>query len=566
MTYDLAIRGGTIVDGLRTPRFHADVGIVDGRIVRVGRLTGSAKREINADGLVVTPGFIDAHTHMDAQIFWDPLGTCSSWHGVTTVVMGNCGFSLAPAGIEQRPLVVRNLERAEDISGAAMEAGIEWSWRDYASYLDTLDRLPKGINYAAYVGHSALRTWVMGERAFDDRANADDVADMAEELRRGLAAGAIGFSTSRSEEHLTADGRPVASTVADWDEVSYLVRAMGETGAGLFELAHEAAIRSEDADERHSYHARLRDLAVGSRVPFTFGLFDRGDEAAEWQEELRLLDETAALGGLMHAQATTRDISVLYSFETALPYDNLPAWRQMRTKSLHEQEALLHDPAVRALLVAAAESPEGYSTIGEKAPDYTRIRALQKTTGQGPTIDELARQQRRAPTEIVIDSALEVDLKRFFTKAMVNVDRGPVEEILRHPRSIMTFSDSGAHVSQIMDSSIQTHLLAEWVRERQAFTLEEAVNMMTLRPALAWGFRDRGCVREGMQADLNVLDPDTVQPELPRLVHDLPTGARRLVQKTAGLIWTIVGGEVLFESGEHSGALPGRLLRGPLAN
>src|SRR5690348_11481547 len=239
MPYDLVIKNGTVIDGSGLPRYRADVAVRHGRIAAIGRIREAAREVIDADGQVVTPGFVDGHTHMDAQVFWDPLGTCSCWHGVTSVVMGNCGFSLAPCAEKDKLLVMRNLERAEDISPKAMEAGIRWSWSNFSQYLDAVDRLPKGINYTAYVGHSALRTYVMGGRAFDDAATLDDLAAMKRELRDAIKAGAAGFSTSRASAHQTPDSRPVASRLAKWDEVKELVGVMGELGAGVFEIAQE---------------------------------------------------------------------------------------------------------------------------------------------------------------------------------------------------------------------------------------------------------------------------------------------------------------------------------------
>src|SRR5262245_28310981 len=248
MAYDLVIRGGTVVDGTGLPGYRADVGIVGDRIAAIGRLVGPAREVVDAEGRVVAPGFVDGHTHMDAQVCWDPLGTCSSYHGVTSVLMGNCGFTLAPARAAERHLVVRNLERAEDIAAEAMAAGIDWTWETFPEYLDTLERAPKGINYAAQIGHSALRTWAMGERAFTDAAGPDELRTMERELRDALRAGAIGFTTSRTPNHQTADDRPVASRLADWDEVCRLVGVLGDAGAGMFEIAQEPAARAREPE------------------------------------------------------------------------------------------------------------------------------------------------------------------------------------------------------------------------------------------------------------------------------------------------------------------------------
>src|SRR5262244_2098529 len=275
MPFDLVIKNGMVVDGSGLPAYPADIGVRHGRIDTIGRIREAAREVIDADGMVVAPGFVDGHTHMDAQIFWDPLGTSSCWHGITSVVMGNCGFTLAPCAKKDRHLVIRNLQRAEDIAAEAMEAGIDWRWTTFPEFLDTLESLPKGINYAGYVGHSALRTYVMGERAFEQPAGEDDLAAMERELRAALSAGAIGFTTSRSPSHETPDRRPVASRVASWDEVRRLVGAMGDMNAGIFEIAGEGVDRTAGDPGLRDYHVRLRDLAVETGRPITFGVFSR---------------------------------------------------------------------------------------------------------------------------------------------------------------------------------------------------------------------------------------------------------------------------------------------------
>src|SRR5256886_2259093 len=276
MPYDLVIKNGVLIDGSGLPRYHADVAVRHGRIVSIGRIHERAREVIDADGLVVAPGFIDGHTHMDAQIFWDPIGTCSCWHGITTVVMGNCGFTLAPCSAKDKDLVIRNLQRAEDISPEAMDAGIDWTWTTFPEFLDALDGLPKGINYAGYIGHSAPRTYVMGERAFSDAATEDDLARMERELRDAIRAGAIGFTTSRSPSHETPDRRPVASRLAKWDEIRRLCGVMGDMNAGVFELAGEEVGRTAGGPQGlRDYHVRPRDLAVETGRPVTWGLFSR---------------------------------------------------------------------------------------------------------------------------------------------------------------------------------------------------------------------------------------------------------------------------------------------------
>ncbi|MGE0388403.1 MAG: amidohydrolase family protein [Gammaproteobacteria bacterium] len=558
MTYDLIIRNGTIVDGTGFPGYRADVGVHQGRIATIGRIAARGVEEIDASGQVVSPGFIDGHTHMDAQVMWDPMGTCSCWHGVTTVVMGNCGFTLAPVKADQRPLVVRNLERAEDISATAMAAGIEWQWESFPEYLDVVDRRPKGINYAAYIGHSALRTWAMGERAFDGPSTPDDIGRMSGALREALQAGAIGFTTSRSSAHQTTDNRPVASRLAAWEEVEHLVGVMGDAGAGIFEIAQDAS------DRWIKTRSRVVDMALKTRVPCTFGVLARPET---YHDDLRLIDSVTEAGGQMFGQTFCRGATSLISFATRLPFDELPHWRELRARPLAEQAALLRDPDLRRRLIGATEEAQYREATGPemRKPVYDQTWILDRPYPPYPTVAEVAAARNVHPIEAMIDIALEAELDRFFAQALGATDLDHILEAMRHPRTIMTFSDSGAHVSQINDFSLHSYFLGYWVRTRGAFTLPEAVRMITLAPARAWGFANRGLLREGLVADINVFDPDRIGPGMPHALRDLPGGAMRLVQKADGIRATVVAGTVVLREGEHTGRFPGRLLRGPLA-
>ena len=561
MPYDLVIKNGTVIDGSGLPRYRADVAVRHGRIAAIGRIREAAREVIDADGQVVTPGFVDGHTHMDAQIFWDPMGTCSCWHGVTTVVMGNCGFTLAPCGKPERHLVVRNLERAEDIAAEAMDAGIDWTWTTFPEFLDRVEGLPKGINYAGYIGHSALRTYVMGERAFEKEAGEDDLRAMERELRDAIRAGAIGFTTSRSPSHETPDRRPVASRLASWDEVRRLVGVMGDMNAGVFELAGERA--GGDPERLRDYHVRLRDLAVESGRPITWGLFSRREEPDLWRTYLALLDETAARGGRMFAQVHSRALTIVLSFKTTLPFDRLPVWRELRVLSLEQQTLRLRDAELRRRLVEAARERDERRPIGAEArpASYEWIFVMDTPEGPHRSVAAVARERGIDPVEAIIDLALEKDLDRFFLQPIANENQEHALELMKHPRTVVTFSDSGAHVSQIMDASLQTHLLSYWVRAKQALALEQAVRMLSFEPATHWGFTDRGLVREGMAADLLVFDPETIAPEMPEVVRDLPAGARRLTQRARGIAATVVNGEIVLRDGKPTGALPGQLLR-----
>jgi N-acyl-D-amino-acid deacylase len=557
MTYDMVIRNGTVVDGSGLGSYRADVGVTAGRIAKVGRIRERGGVDLDAEGHAVTPGFIDGHTHMDAQIFWDPLGTNSCWHGVTSVVMGNCGFTLAPASKAGRLLVIRSLERAEDISRAAMDAGIDWSWTTFAEYLDTIDRLPKGINYAANIGHSALRAFAMGDRAFSEEAGEGDLKMMELELRDALRAGAIGFSTSRTQHHQTSDDRPVASRLASWDEVRRLVGVLGELGAGVFQIVQDPPA----PDGQQARNAELIELSVETGVPFAVGATSNAGRV------LPFLDAAAAAGARIFGLSHCRGIGTMSSFRTQLPFDRLPEWRELRALSLDEQAKRLQDPGyVSRLARIALDGPYPNAYGGEaRPPDFARMQVMERPVPPNPTVAKAAAARGVDPVTLMIQLSLETHFDQFFVQTNTPFEYGDIKRILEHPHTVMAFSDSGAHVSQMSDSSIQTHLLAHWVRDRGDFTFAEAIRMLTLAPARAWGFHDRGLIREGLVADLNVIDPATVGPAMPTVVHDLPAQQRRIEQRATGFLATIVAGEIIHQDGKETGALPGRLLRGPLA-
>ena len=565
MQYDLVIKNGFVVDGSGAARYPADVGVAAGKIVNIGRITEPAHQTVDADGQVVAPGFVDGHTHMDAQVFWDPLGSSSCYHGVTTVIMGNCGFTLAPCAAEDADMVFRNLERAEDLSREAMLAGIDWQWETFPEYLDVVERLPKGINYGGYIGHSALRTYVMGERAFTEQASDEELLRMQNAVQDAIRAGAIGFSTSRTYNHVTADDRPVASRVADWDEVRAIVKAMGELGAGVFEIASEAPGRNPS--RQRDYFDRLKHLAVESGRPVTFGFVSMRIAPEIWPPFYELANEVAAAGGRMFLQSHSRSISTLLSFKSHTPFDGWKVWSEVRAKPLDEQKTLLRDPDIKRKLVEVASRPyAGPRIVGAepRPPEWDWIYLFNGIGDEEVMVDVAARRGVH-PAEAMIDIALERDFDVFFRQPLANEDQDHVLQMMKHPRSVVTFSDSGAHVAQIMDSSLQTHLLSHWVRDKQEFTLEEAVRLITYDTATAWGLHDRGLIREGMNADLVVFDPDTIAQDMPELINDLPAGAPRLKQTATGISTTVVNGEIHLQNNEHTGNLPGQLVRGPLA-
>lgn len=572
MTLDLLIRGGTIVDGSGTGRFTGDIGIADGRIVTIGKVTGTAKRTLDADGLVVSPGFIDGHTHMDAQVMWDPQGTCSNWHGVTSVVMSNCGFVLAPCKPADRQWYANSLSYVEDISSEAMAAGIDWTWESFPEYLAAVERRPKALNYGMYVGHSGVRMYVMGRRALTDTATDDEVRQMAELVQDALRAGALGFSTSRTHTHMTPDGTPVASRIAGWDEIETIIAAMADLDAGIFQSGPDIL----NSAANRGFLERMRYLALTYRRPIMFGLAStrQGDDPPSWRDQARVIDETNAAGGRIFGQGTTRSINAIFSLKSYLPFDVLPPWQAIRSLPLDEQKKRLRDPAVRRELVAAEATMKpkdnklqggGAATTDPRKPDYNNLFAIQGVDWDDPTVAELARDRGQHPVEVIIDLSLE-DENQIFVQPIVNESRDDVLAMLKRDTTLATFSDSGAHVCQEMGSSLQTHFLSYWVRQRGEFTLEQAVKKLTHDNAQAFELPERGLLKEGYKADVLLFDEKNVRPCLPTVETDLPGGARRLVQKAEGIRATIVNGVVTLENGQSTGEFPGQLMRGKLAS
>jgi N-acyl-D-aspartate/D-glutamate deacylase len=572
MALDTVIRGGTVVDGSGKPRFSGDIGINDGRIVELGKVTTAASRTIDADGLIVSPGFIDGHTHMDAQIAWDPLGSCSCWHGVTSVVMSNCGFALAPCKPADRDWYARCLSAVEDIPTDAMAAGIDWTWETFPEYLATVERLPKAINYGMYIGHSALRMYVMGRRALSEKSTEDDMVAMARLVQEALKAGALGFSSSRASTHLTPDDTPVASRLAEWEEIDRIMAAMAELNDGIFQVGPDIA-----SGARHrAFLDQLRKTALKYKRPIMFGVLAtrQGEAPNSWSYQTKYIDDTVAAGGRMFGQGTTRSINAIFSLKSYLPFDVLPAWRPIRALPIAEQKKRLADPAVRRELVAAEARMKprdgtfqggGAATTDPRKPDYTNLFALKGVDWDDPTVDQIAKARGQHPVEVMIDLSL-ADENQVYVQPLVNETPDDVLGILKHPRTLATFSDSGAHVCQEMGSSLQTHLLSYWVRKRGAFTLEEAVKKLTHDNAMAWEMNDRGLLSEGYRADIVLFEEDRIRPRLPTVEKDLPGGARRLVQKAEGIKATLVNGAVAFEDGEATGAFAGSVLKGRLAS
>jgi N-acyl-D-amino-acid deacylase len=565
--FDVLIRGGTVFDGLGSePLAAADVAISGGIVVEIGHVTGSARQTIDASDRFVAPGFIDGHTHLDAQIFWDPYAGSLAAHGVTSAVMGNCGFSLAPGTQEQADLIIASIERAEDMSRAAIERGVPWRWTTFAQYMDAVAALPKALNVAAQCGHSALRASVMGERAFTDRATDGEVQRMRRAAQEAISAGAMGFSTSRSRAHLTKAGDPVASRIASWDEVSAIVTGMGEVGAGLFQLAPE---RPADPGEMTDYQARLRRLAVESGRPVTFMVGGQ-------KEQLDTVDQVVAGGGTAIGQVHVRGFENVFGFKTTLPFDRLPLWKSVRSAPLDEQRERLLDPRLRARLVAEAESGDYGEAVGAevRAPRYDQITIIDPALGgvwggRPPgtaqpgesSVAGAARARGVSPVDVMIELSLDSRFEQLFRQPISHTSSELILAGLRHPNTVVAASDSGAHISQILDSNIPTYFLSHWVRGEGAFTWAEAIRILTGAPARVWGLERRGVLQAGAFADVVVFDPSAVGSAAPAVLNDLPDGGPRLAQSATGIDETLVNGQVVTSGGQRTGATPGVFLR-----
>ena len=553
MQYDLLIKGGTVIDGTGKARFEADIGIAGDQIAAIGSLGTRAKELIDARGQIVSPGFVDAHTHMDAQIFWDPLATCSCLHGVTSVVMGNCGFTLAPVNVEDVDLVLENLEEAEAIPADVLAAGVEFTWKTFPEFIEVLEGLPKGINFAGYVGHSALRTYAMRERSFTELATAEDLEVMANALRNGLKAGAVGFSTSRNPNHIRPRGEPVASRVADWAEVEALVGVMADMGQGIFEISREGK-DPLPPDESLDFNNRLMNLAVDSGRPVTLGIFSVVQEPGNWQNLLNMVETTNAAGGRMIAQVHSNTMYEYHTLKTDLPFDELEPWKALKLMTPENQAAAMADGDLRRRLIEAAKDMP-------RPPLYEQLMIVENIQGPDVSVAEVAQQSAKEPAEVVLEHLFGGQADAFFRTPFANQRSEEILGLMSHPDSVVTFSDSGAHVSQIADFSLHTHFLSHWVRERGAFSLEEAVRRITSVSATAWGLHDRGVLRVGKKADINIFDADNIAPLMPEVATDLPLNGVRLRQGATGIHATVVNGQVLIRDGEPTGALPGRILK-----
>ncbi len=562
--FDLVIRSGSVADGLGSPLVEADIAILDGRIVQVGRVQGSGSEEIDARGLLVTPGFVDIHTHYDGQAMWDSSLASSSWNGVTTAVMGNCGVGFAPVRTQDRDRLIELMEGVEDIPGVALHEGLDWQWESFGEFLDALDRRQREIDICAQVPHGALRVYVMGQRAADlEAATSQDIAQMRRLASEAMRAGAIGFSTSRSINHRSVKGDPTPSLRAAEDELMGIAMGLRDAGHGVISLLSDF-----DTPDLESEFSMLRRIVEQSGVPLSFSLLQkhRSSQKNDWRRQLELLAEAVDVGLPMRAQVAPRPVGTLFGFQASLnPFSACPSYTAIADLPLAERAALLRTSSVRQRLLLEVGQLQGTRSVY-----FDMIFPLGTPPSYEPerssSIAAQAARQGRPPAEVALDLMLEDDGRGFLYSPFANYadyNLDACREMLADPNTVIGLGDGGAHVGLISDASFPTYLLAHWGRDRAAgkFDLSWLVKRQSWDAACAVGLLDRGRIAPGMKADINVIDMARLRLEPPTMHFDLPAGGKRLLQAAQGYVATLVSGVPIYRNGKSTGALPGKLVR-----
>ena len=551
MAHDIVIRGGQLVDGTGAEPVPGDLAIDDGVITAVGEVDGVGKREIDADGHMVTPGFVDIHTHLDAQIGWDPDCTPVSWHGVTTAMMGNCGVTFAPCKPTDRELLAGMMETVEDIPKDAILNGLPWDWEDYGGYLDAIERLRPGLNIAGLVGHCAVRFYVMGERAVEEQATDDEKKQMADIVGRSIDAGAVGFSTNRFPPHVLPDGRSIPGTYADASELLEIAKVVGPR-QGLMQNVL-------DFTQFEFTTQLLKDLATtsGSRVLFSFGT--RPDRNSG-KESAKYLEMLCADGLDISAVTQPRGSGFVFGLQGMLPVAG-KSWGELRRKSFADRLAAIRDPDFCSRLVADASREGARSAPMDQVFWMGAGETPTYSSANEKSVQAMAEEAGEHPAETFLRFSRDSDGKALFTFRMFNQNASALRDLLKSPHMFPILGDAGAHVSQIMDAGWASFVLSHWVRDEGLFSMGEAIQKMTSGPARILGLQDRGLLKEGMKADVNVFDPAEIAERQPEIVHDFPGGAPRFIQRSQGYRATLVNGQVSVENGEHTGVRAGGVVR-----
>ena len=574
-TFDRLITGGTLVDGKGHAPFTADIGIKDGNIAAVGRDLGSASETIKADGLAVTPGWVDIHTHYDAQATWDPELLQSSLHGVTSAVLGNCGVGFAPAMPERHAWLINLMEGVEDIPGVSLSAGLNWDWESFPEYIDALERTPRSIDVGTQMGHGALRAYVMGQRGADNEvATEDDSKAMAALIKEGMAAGALGFTSSRTEIHIDIHGVPVPGTYASAEELIPLASAVRESGHGLMEMVL-AGVGGENCPGLDREMALVRQVAEGSNCPMMYLQVQHNADANQWRGQLAACEDAARAGYRIVPQVPGRPISILFSMEGEHPWRFMPSFAAIADLPPAERIKRMADPEVRARLLAEEDPNETGFSLFYKSPTlwdmtYPGGDPINYTPDPQSSIALIAKREGRAPEAVAYDLMLENNGSGILMHTVTgyaerNIDA--VYEMLTHPLSVFGLSDAGAHCRLICDGGIHTYMLTQWVREfgedhPKHLPIEMIVKKLTGDNARLYGLHDRGVIEPGRRADINLIDMSRLHSHAPKMVYDLPADQPRLLSLANGYVGTYCNGELIQADGEMTGARPGRVIRG----
>ena len=568
--HDIVIRGGTIIDGTGAEGFIGDVAIDGEMLAQIGGDVGPGKREIDAKGLLVTPGWVDVHTHYDGQATWDPMLAPSSWHGVTTVLFGNCGVGFAPCKPQDHDALIDLMEGVEDIPGIVLSEGLKWDWESFPDFLNALERQPRAIDIGAQMPHHPLRVYVMGQRAIDfEDATEEDIAEMQRLTEEALKAGAFGFTTSRTESHRTTKGERVPGRYAAFDELIGIGKAFGTVDHGAYGMLN-------DFEDEAAEFSWMKQIGRETGRPLWFLMTDRYSDPDRWKRLMGNVHEARDAGADVTAQIAGRAVGIILGFSTSLtPFSGRPTFASLEGLPQAERLAKLKDPQIRAQILGEENSdlllnklPPLQRAIASR---WDRMYVLNDPPEYEPkpeaAVEEAARLENKTPQEFVYDFMAEGDgggMLLFPVTNFVTGDLEPVHEMMQDEATIIGLGDGGAHCGQICDASMPTFMLTHWTRDRTRggkFSVEWAVRRLTSETADFFGFKDRGRLKEGLKADVNIIDYDALQIRRPEVIFDLPAGGRRLVQRADGYVTTIVSGTPIFENGEATGALPGKLVR-----